>query len=384
MLRKIFRPIGLVLLMAFTGLNIYILVSGKTFFYKTLAYNFADVDDYKIFDNRTIHKSKSPQAWPLSTRYNQAKLSNSLQQTLDTLQSFAFLIIKNDSLVYETYSEGYGTSSYSNSFSIAKTVVSILTGIALKEGKIKSLDQPIGDFLEDFKNEGKEKITIRHLLTMSSGLNWDESYSNPFSMTSEAYYGKDLPKLVSHLRAIESPGQYFKYLSGNTEVLGMVLEKAVGQRIGEYAEEKLWQPLGMENDALWSTDKENGTEKAYCCINSNARDFAKIGKLYLHQGNWNGRQLIDSGYVKASTHPAPLLDPVDNKRIDYYGYQWWLIPNYKGLEIFYARGILGQYIIVIPEKNLLVVRLGKKRGEKVGEHLKEVYAFIDEAVRLYP
>jgi len=215
---------------------------------------------------------------------------------------------------------------------------------------------------------------------MSSGLNWDESYSSPFSMTTEAYYGHDLPALIDKLRAVDEPGKRWKYLSGNTEVLAMILEKATGIRVGEYAEEKLWQPLGMENDALWSTDKANGTEKAYCCINSNARDFAKIGKLYLHYGNWNGTQIVDSQYVNASVAPTLLEDPNSADPVDFYGYQWWMIPEYKDFKVFYARGILGQYIIVLPEQNIVIVRLGKTRGGKKKEQQVEVFTFIDEVL----
>jgi CubicO group peptidase (beta-lactamase class C family) len=382
MLKKIAKAIGIFLLIALLALNGYVVFSGKIFFYKALAYNFAGVDDYKIFENRTLHKSQNPQPWPVSSHYNKGVVTAKLQHTLDTLETFAFLVIKEDSLLHEVYSEGYGTASFSNSFSVAKSVVSILIGVALKEGKIKNIDQPVGDFLEDFRSEGKEKITLRHLLTMSSGLNWDESYSSPFSMTTEAYYGKDLPGLIHRLEAVEEPGVWNKYLSGNTEVLALVLEKATGKHVGEYAEEKLWGPLGMENDALWSLDKENGTEKAYCCLNSNARDFAKIGELYLHLGNWKGAQIVDTSYVKASVTPASFLKGGNGDPVDFYGYQWWLIPDFLGLKIFYARGILGQYIIVVPEKKMIIVRLGHKRGKKQGEHVEEVFTMVEEALTM--
>ncbi len=382
MIKKIFQWIGILLLVGIVGLNVFVVFSGKTFFYKALVYNFANIDDYTIFDNRTIQRSQAPQHWSFSSRYNKVTLSDTLQHTLDSLQTVAFLVIQQDSILYENYSDGYGTASFSNSFSMAKSVVSALVGIALKEGKIHRLDEPVGHYLEDFRGQGKEKITIKHLLTMSSGLNWDESYSSPFSMTTEAYYGKDLPALIHRLKAVEEPGKRWSYLSGNTQVLAMVLEKATGKRISTYAQEKLWGPLGMENDALWSLDKEDGTEKAYCCLNSNARDFAKIGKLYLHHGNWKGTQLLDSQYVKASLTPVAIPSVEDNLPVDYYGYQWWLLPDFKGMDVFYARGILGQYILVVPEKELIIVRLGKKRGPKRGAHLMEVWVMLEESLRL--
>ena len=370
------------LLSILLGINLYALLSGKTYFYKAIRYNFAGVDDYKLFENRTIRKSTQPQPWLQSTSFNQKAISSELKSTLDSLETFAFLIIKNDSIVYESYSDGYGTSSYSNSFSVAKSVVGILVGAALRDGKIKHIDQPVADFLPNFEGE-KSKITIRHLLTMSSGLNWDESYTSPFSMTTEAYYGDDLPKLISKLEAIEEPGKVYNYLSGNTQLLGLIVEKATGKHLSEYAEAKLWQPMGMENDALWCLDKANGTEKAYCCINSNARDFARLGKLYLNKGNWNGIQIVDTAFVNESTQPASLLDPDDKQPIDYYGLHWWLYPDCNGMEVFYARGILGQYIIVIPEENIIIVRLGQKRGPKEGrEKLSDVRLYVKEALNL--
>jgi CubicO group peptidase (beta-lactamase class C family) len=135
--------------------------------------------------------------------------------------------------------------------------------------------------------------------------------------------------------------------------------------------------LGAEQTAEWSLDKKDGTEKAYCCLYSNARDFARLGQLYLKNGIWHGDTIIDPAYVKASLTPTGLKDELTGAKGDFYGYQWWLIPQYKGLEIFYARGILGQYIVVIPAKEMVLVRLGEKRGEKVGMHLQDVYDLVD-------
>ncbi|HVD97529.1 MAG TPA: serine hydrolase [Cytophagaceae bacterium] len=380
-MKKILRRTGLVLLLAFILFNAWVVLSGKSYFYKALLYNFADIDDYKIFPERKIGKSAKPQPWPKSTHYNQTDISDTLRKNLVALESVALLIIKNDSLVYEEYWDGYGENSFSNSFSMAKSYVSTLVGAALQEGKIKSIDQPIGYFLPEFKEGDKQKITIRHLLMMSSGLNWVEGYSSPFSPTTEAYYGTDLKKLMSGLKPIEEPGKIFRYKSGDTQILSFVLEQATGKALSDYAHEKLWEPLGCENDALWSLDKKDGYEKAYCCVNSNARDFARLGKLYLDSGKWNGQILIPQEYVLASIRPNHLPDgDLDMKPSEFYGYQWWTIPQYQGHDIFYARGILGQYIIVIPDQRKIVVRLGKQRGPSVGKHYKEALLLIDEAL----
>jgi CubicO group peptidase (beta-lactamase class C family) len=354
----------------------------KNYMYKAVVYNFADIDDNDIFDQRVIKASETPQPWPLAAKYNKVELPSELEKLHQDLQSVAFILIHNDSILYEKYWQGYSDKSLSNSFSMAKSIVSILVGTAIKDGKIESVEQPVSDFLPGFKKGDKAKIKIKHLLWMSSGLNWDESYSNPLSATTEAYYGSDLKKLIKRLEAVEPPGKEFSYKSGDTQVLSLVLKAATGKSLSELAEEKLWKPLGAEHKAEWSLDQPEGIEKAYCCFYSNARDFARIGKLYLHNGIWNGDTIVPPTYVQASLKPNGLPDAGDKAEVNFYGYQWWLIPNYKGQDIFYARGILGQYVIVIPEKNIVIVRLGKERGERINKHPSEVLAMIDAANKM--
>jgi CubicO group peptidase (beta-lactamase class C family) len=157
--------------------------------------------------------------------------------------------------------------------------------------------------------------------------------------------------------------------------LGIIVEKATGKRLAEYAAEKLWQPLGAEHAALWSTDTKNGLAKAYCCFNTNARDFARIGQLMLQKGKWNGNAIIDSAYFAESITPCMIPDETGNP-CNFYGYQWWIVPDSKG--VFYARGILGQYIVVIPEQNTVVVRLGKVKSPVIKNNTPElVYNILD-------
>jgi CubicO group peptidase (beta-lactamase class C family) len=275
----------------------------------------------------------------------------------------------------EHYWDGYTEKSYSNSFSMAKSVVGILTGTALKEGKIKSLSQPVSDFIPEFKNPPNDQLTIYHLLTMSAELNWDESYSSLTSETTEAYYGKNLRRQMLRLKTTGLPGKEFNYQSSCTQLLGMVLEQATGKKLADYCSEKLWLPIGAENDAQWSLDRNNGMEKAYCCIYSNARDFARIGKLYLDSGRWNGIQIVPEDYVLNSITPAPLADK--SKPNTEYGYQWW-IGVYSGRQVFYARGILGQYILVLPKEKLIVVRLGHQRDKDEQGNLRDVQLYLQE------
>ncbi|MCC9166660.1 serine hydrolase domain-containing protein [Pontibacter harenae] len=355
----------------------WIHLADKNYVYKAAYYNFPDIDDNLIFHQRKIEAGTSPEPWPISSNYNKLQFPESLAQLHQELETVAFLVIKNDSIVYEQYWDGYSDESLSNSFSMAKSIISALVGVAIQEGKIKSVEQPVGDFLPEYKEGAKAKIKLRHLLWMSSGLDWDESYSNPFSVTTEAYYGDNLKRIIDRLEATEDPGQAFEYKSGDTQLLSFVLEAATGKSVSAYAEEKLWKKIGSVHNAEWSLDRPAGNEKAYCCFFSNARDFARLGRLYLNNGIWNNDTIVPPAYVKASLKGSMIPKASNGKPTDFYGYQWWLLPDYKGQEIFYARGILGQYIVAIPEKNIIFVRLGEKRGERKGEHPGEVLAMID-------
>ncbi|MAJ90414.1 MAG: serine hydrolase [Flavobacteriales bacterium] len=368
--------------------NLFIILSGKNWLYKGIAitylkgYTSSYIDDFIYFPFNKIEVG-AHQPWKISKKYNKTNLPKFLQNLNDSLETTALMIIINDSIRYERYWDGYSSDSMSNSFSMSKSWVSTLVGVAIQEGKINSLDQAVCDFLPEFCNGKNSQITIRHLLTMSSGLNWKEDYHNPLGQTAEAYYGNNIKKLTMSLKAIEDPGKIFKYHSSCTQLLTFVLESATKKTISKYASEKLWVPIGAKHPALWSTDSENGDEKSFCCINSNARDFARLGRLYLSFGSWNGAQILDSSYVLAATSSSNLLNKKGDKNTS-YGYQWW-VANYKKLKIYYARGLWGQYVICIPAKNMIIVRLGKKGDELLQNgHHKDFYLFVEGALKMYP
>jgi CubicO group peptidase (beta-lactamase class C family) len=336
-------------------INIAILITGNSYLYKTFYYHASTIDDYKIFENRTVSAGTYIPI-PDAKNYNQLKPDATFKQILEKFKTVAFLVLKNDSVVYEEYWDDYSADSYSGSFSVAKSIVSVLVGIAIDEGKIKSVNQNVSDFIPEYKDGLNAKLTIRDLLTMTSGFDWNESYYNPFCLTAKAYFGNDLMDIIKNLKVIEEPGYRFNYQSANQLVLAYILQKATGKTISEYASEKLWKPLGAKHDALWSIDKKDGLEKAYCCFNSNARDFSRIGLLALHKGKFNDKQIVSESYIKESTKPAKLKSGNINEQ---YGYSWWQAKAF-GEQFFYARGILGQYIIVLPQQNMVIVRLGKK------------------------
>ncbi len=373
----------------FISINLLIVLSGKSWIYKAISITYLKghtssyIHDFIHFPANTI-EAGTHQEWPIAKDYNEANLPEFIKPINKELETVAFLVIINDSIKYEEYWHGYSEDSASNSFSMAKSWVSTLVGIAIKEGKIESVDKDVCYFLPQYCGERDKDLTIKHLLTMSSGLNWNESYYNPLGKIAEAYYGNNLKKLVMKLKVIEPPGKVFKYYSCNTQLLAFILESdnATGKSINKYASEKLWIPMGAKHPALWNTDTKGGDEKAFCCINSNARDFARIGKLYMNFGNWNGEQIIDSNYVLQATSAADLLDQDGNKNTN-YGYQFWL-TNYKELKIYYTRGLWGQYVICIPEKDMIIVRLGRKYGEYLEDgHHEDFYQFIDAALEMY-
>lgn len=327
-------------------------------------YNFADIKDYKKFPARTVYNDGPKFSFQISDHQKTPEnipgtngVTNNFEQYLEKHKTVAFLIIQNDSIKYEKYFKGYDHNSIVPSFSMAKSITSILIGCAIADGLIKSAEEPVTSYLPELQKNGFEKVTIKHLLQMTSGIKFNEGYTNPFSEVATFYYGTNLRKAIAGMSLKRKPGETFEYVSGNTQLLGLVLERALKNKtITQYLQEKLWKPLGMEYDASWSIDKKkNGLEKTFCCINARAYDFAKIGRLYLNKGNWNGKQLLPASWVKQSTTP----DTREGSAW-YYQQQWWL-PSKSG--DFMAAGILGQYIYVNPSKNMIIVRLGKSNAK---------------------
>jgi CubicO group peptidase (beta-lactamase class C family) len=356
-------------------------MTGNGWVVRALRYNFVNIDDYKIFENRVI-KAGNPKEWNNGSDYNKTQLTPALEKILTDNQSVSFLIIKNDSVRVEKYWDDYSAESLSSSFSMAKSFVGAMIGIALKEGKIKSLDEPVANYIPEFKENNKQNITIRHLLMMSSGLDWDEGYASLFSPVTESYYGTDLYKQITALKYKEPSGKYWEYKSCDTQLLGFILEKAIGKTLSDYCSEKIWTPVNAVHIALWSLDKMDGHEKAYSAFNSNARDFARLAKLYLQMGNWNGVQIIDSSFILASITPNSLIDPDTKQPNTIYGYQWWQ-TQIDSHNIFYMRGILGQYVIAVPDMNMIIVRLGKKRSTGEDGIPNDYPVIIREAIKMF-
>jgi len=349
-------------------------------------YNFADINDYKKFPSVEIEPNTNPYIFPYANttlKLPQSKDYDSFEELLDKTKTVAFLVIKNDSIVYENYLNKYADSSIVPSFSVAKSFVSALIGIAISEGHINSINDPITHYL-DFKNQEEIKpITIKDVLTMESGLKFTEVYYSPLADVAKYYYGLNTEKYLYNIKVKSTPGD-FEYISVNTQILSEIIEASTGRTFLDYFNEKLWQPLQPEFAATWNQDsKKHENFKTFCCINARARDFAKLGLLYLHDGNWNGEQIVPKDWVKESTS-------YKNKENRYlYSYQWWhnndvtkknnepltrkdFFNIYKGenldqydiqpVDDYFARGVLGQHIYVHPASKTVIVRLGKRTG----------------------
>ena len=211
---------------------------------------------------------------------------------------------------------------------------------------------------------------------MTAGLEWNEHYSNPFDITARAYYGDDIEEtMFERVPITTAPGSKFEYQSGSTQLLGFIISRATGMSVSEYASKTLWREIGAVQDVAWHLDKKDGVELAYCCFNSNARDFARFGKLLINEGNWEGVQVIDSSFIAMASQAAAA---------DYYGWSFWILQDHPSdVPIYYMRGHLGQYTIVIPSKDLVIVRLGTSSEEQVDHHHKEFRIIVEETLKAF-
>ncbi|WP_449399868.1 serine hydrolase domain-containing protein [Chryseobacterium wanjuense] len=260
---------------------------------------------------------------------------------------------------------------------MAKAVTVMLLGKALEEGKIKNINDKFSDYFDEFntKEFGKD-VTLKNLAQMESGLNWDEDYKNPFLPNAKAYYGKSLMKATFSRKFKENPGDRFEYQSGSTQLLGFAVRKAVDQSLASYLSEKFWVPLGMEQNAEWSTD-ESGMEKTYCCIHSNARDFAKLGQLFLDNGKVGDQQILNLNFIEQMQTPT-------QKSKEIYGMGFW-INNDNPIKHYYFLGLQGQYIIMVPEHQMVIVRTGSYNNLPKNDRGRpdQVKFLVNETVKLF-
>lgn len=334
----------------------------------------AGLEDYIYFDSREIQKSDRPQQWALHPDYNLVPATSKLQKLHQDYKTVAFLVIKNDSIWHEQYYEGFGKDSKTNSFSMVKTIVAACLAKAIEEGDIEGFDQKAKDFIPWLKGPYAGALTVGNLATMSSGLKWKEDYENLLTITPRTYISRDIVSVMKTLPIETVPGERFVYQSGSTQLLSLVLTAATGETISDLVRRYFWNPLGAHADANWRLDSaENGVEKSYCCFNSNARDFARFAALFKNGGIWNDNQLISADYVQKSITPQ-----FENGQD--YGYGWWL-GSHMGKRYYSMRGHNGQYTIVFPDEDIIVVRLGHAQLPDLPgvRHSVDYLSYMEEA-----
>ncbi|MXV37083.1 serine hydrolase [Flavobacteriaceae bacterium Ap0902] len=345
----------------------------------------AGIYDYTDFTNRKIEKGNAL-PWQKHKNYNQIAITDTLKNELLDFETEALVVIKDGKLWLEHYWNNRKPTAISNSFSMSKSYVTMLMFKALENGDIKSLNQPIIDFMPEFKGDKlAEKCTVGDFAAMTSGFDWKEDYYLPLNPTAKAYFADDIKEQMLSRKFIKEPGGHFEYLSGNTQLLAILIERATGKNLSHLLSQHFWKPLGMENNGLWSLDGNGKMEKAYCCVNATALDYAKIGQLLLQKGHWSGKQLIDSMHIEKMVKPNYKAFNAGEPAI--YGYSIW--TDYEHSPTFYALlGHLGQRTIVIPEENLVIVRLGKKKDKRIlnkGILQKtgtDIYYLVDEILKM--
>ncbi|WP_438864827.1 serine hydrolase domain-containing protein [Neptunicella sp.] len=320
-----------------------------------------------LFNATEVHPSTQPNPLPkaikpLPQSFEFEGESINTAEFLASNNTTGLLVLKDGVIVSENYYLGHSENGQHISFSVAKSFISALLGIAIDEGYIDSIEQTVTDYVPELKGSGYDGVRIKDVLQMSSGVRFNEDYGdfdsdiNRFSRT--VALGQSFDDFTATLEREREPGTYHHYVSIDTQVLGMIITRATGQSLTHYLQEKIWQPLGMEHAAYWLAD-DTGMELALGGLNVSLRDYARFGQLYLHQGQHQGKQIVPQHWVVDSVTPdAPHLMPGKNNPASDtesgYGYQWW-IPN-DGNGEFQAQGIYGQYIFVDPNNNTVIVK----------------------------
>lgn len=327
----------------------------------------------ELLPSDKVAKSSQPIAWPqgkavaLPQHYTYEGKQLPTQALLEETDTAALLVIKDGKIRYENYRLTGAPDRHWMSMSVAKSVVSALVGIAVAEGKIKSIEDTAVTYVPALKGSGYENVSIKNILQMSSGARWLEEYGNPDSeitrLGSAMVTGSSLLEFVAKIQNELEPGTFNRYNSADTQVLGLILEAATGKSMAAYTQEKLWEPLGATHEAYWNTDND-GNAMAFAGLNATARDYARIGEAFRLNGKFNGKQIIPADWVQASITPdAPHLMPGTRANSDAsmgYGYQWWLPEGDE--QDFCAIGVLNQFVCVSPKHDTVIVKLSASRN----------------------
>ncbi len=339
-------------------------------FGRAIRYALPNVDDLRVFSADTVHRSEKPFTFfersykplPPSIEWVPEKFAKkyySVEEFLIETGTTSFLVVREDSIIYENYFNDYFIDHPQIIFSITKAMVTSLVGIAIDEGYLNGTQHKVAEFFPEFAKDERRDITLEHLLQMTSGLNRDD-YHNPLKLTG-TYYSNDLVSAMKKVKLKHEPGSYFAYKSIDTQILGYCLEQAVGKRISQYLKEKLWDPMGMEYNGYMTVDSDKGSARMYGGMAACARDLAKFGRLYLNNGMWEGKQLIPEAWVTKSS--------TIQQDGGWWGYStgWWFNDSFVNENLysqsdFFAVGFSGQILYVNPFSNIIIIRQGRGKN----------------------
>ncbi len=359
----------------FALLNTYLMLSKNTFLYGAVAKTYLKgkdaptIFDLEEFDSLPVENN--PNAVLALPKHNvQIDLPKDILDTIKSAKTASLLVLKDERIVYEYYRADIAKDSLTNSFSIAKTIVSLLVGKAITAGIIQSLDEPILNYVVAYQTPARNHLTFRHLLSMSSGMHWQESGINPLSHNAKAYYGDDLTGMMLDLNFPRPSGKNFLYQSGSTQLVAWALLAAIqkhaeekglktwAKSLSEYAQEEIWKHTGAAKPAFWQLDRPGGIEKAFCCFYATTEDFARLGHWTMQESR---KSTPFADYIHlAQTADTTLWDAEFEEQNRRYGLAFWL-TQYQGETIPYFSGNSGQYIILVPSKNVVIVRKGEQK-----------------------
>lgn len=322
--------------------------------------------DAAAFELGTVEAPEIAQPWAEALDIRWAP-SSELQGMLDDTETGAFLVIHKDSVRYEDYDNRVRRDTRTNSFSMAKSITTMMVQVAIERGEIPSWETPVKTYFPELKGPGADRVTLADLAGMTTDMDWNENYSNPFGITAKAVYGRDMRATILNLDIGDNVGQVYEYQSGATSLLGMCLQEATEMLPHEYASEVFWKHMGAEYDAEMHMDDE-GQALCFTGFNATARDFARFGKLVLHDGRYDSLQLVHPEFFRVATEPS---------LSQHYGRSFWLdvvnLPGGDAQKIVALRGFLGQFIIVMPGRDLIIVRTGHDEGPRDGNGLPALF-----------
>lgn len=344
------------ILMLASGLVCMLMLPG-CYGVRSVLRNAPGLNDARFFAYRKAQPAAEPIAY---TRVPEAHLGQrftvrfeeflyTLDEAFDRSPAVALLVIRNDSILYEQYRDGFGPDRMYTSFSIAKNFVNSLVGVAIQHGWIQSIEQPVTDFLPELRDRpGYDRIRLRHLMQMTSGIRFRDEKLNLLSNHARLYYGRHLDRATLKLNIAEPPGQTFDYNSGNTQLLGMILRRVSGQTLTALLEQYIWQPMGAAGPAHWSLDEPDGVEKAFCCIQARPLDFARYARMYSHSGLARGDTVLSPDWVQYTYTP----DTTEGSSWDYH-FHWNTWSHRYRLKV--TLGLYNQFLLVYPEENIQIV-----------------------------